>query len=219
MFHIDNFGITICIGNEQVKRLVNIRRIFFFLLAFNISQLGEIVGQNWDIRLLREINLNRNTSFDPAFRVVSNSVAPLCVVTPLIIFSVGHLTMDSLLKQNAIYSGATLITSVIVSNILKYGINRTRPFDEHPEIEKATSVHSPSFPSGHTSNAFALATSLSLSYPKWYVILPSFTWAATVAYVRMDLGVHYPSDVLIGTLIGVGSAYLCYKLNQRLKQK
>ncbi|MDO9339524.1 MAG: phosphatase PAP2 family protein, partial [Bacteroidales bacterium] len=55
-----------------------------------------------------------------------------------------------------------------------------------------------------------------LAYPKWYIIVPSYTWASTVAYSRMDLGVHYPSDVLIGALVGAGSAYLTYKINQKL---
>jgi membrane-associated phospholipid phosphatase len=50
--------------------------------------------------------------------------------------------------------------------------------------------------------AFALATSLSLSYPKCYIIVPSFAWASSVGYSRMDLGVHYPSDVLAGAIVG-----------------
>ncbi len=70
------------------------------------------------------------------------------------------------------------------------------------------------FPSGHTSLAFAIATSLSLKYPKWYVIAPSYVWACSVGYSRMNLGVHYPSDVLAGAVLGAGSAFLTYKLNE-----
>ena len=79
---------------------------------------------------------------------------------------------------------------------LKFAINRKRPFVTYPDIEKIASAGSKSFPSGHTSDAFATATSLSLAFPKWYVITPSFVWACAVGYSRMDLGVHYPSDVL-----------------------
>ncbi len=47
--------------------------------------------------------------------------------------------------------------------------------------------------------------------------MPSYTWAVIVAYSRMDLGVHYPSDILIGAVIGAGSAYLCFRLNQKIR--
>ena len=70
-----------------------------------------------------------------------------------------------------------------------------------------------SFPSGHTSFAFATATSLSIKYPRWYVIAPSYLWAGAVGYSRMNLGVHYPSDVLAGAMLGAGSAWLTCKVN------
>ena len=85
-----------------------------------------------------------------------------------------------------------------------------------PDIIKKSKAGSPSFPSGHTSGAFASATSVSLAYPKWYIIAPSFAWAGSVAYSRMHLGVHYPSDVLAGAIIGSGSAYISFKINQKL---
>jgi membrane-associated phospholipid phosphatase len=64
-----------------------------------------------------------------------------------------------------------------------------------------------------------LSTSLSVAYPKWYVIAPAYTWAAGVAYSRLALGAHYPSDVLAGAIIGSGSAWLNIKLNQWLNKK
>jgi undecaprenyl-diphosphatase len=102
---------------------------------------------------------------------------------------------------------------------MKYSINRTRPFITYPDIMKKSGAASPSFPSGHTSGAFATATSVSLAYPKWYVIVPMFSWAGAVGYSRMDLGVHYPSDVLAGALVGAGSAWLTYYVNKKLINK
>jgi len=99
---------------------------------------------------------------------------------------------------------------------MKYTINRDRPFVTYPDICKKSGAASPSFPSGHTSSAFATATSLTLAYPRWYIVVPSFAWAGTVAYSRMDLGVHYPSDILIGAMIGAGSAWLTFKINKKL---
>ncbi|MFY7909200.1 MAG: phosphatase PAP2 family protein, partial [Emticicia sp.] len=63
------------------------------------------------------------------------------------------------------------------------------------------------------------ATSLSLTFRKWYVVIPAYTWASAAAYSRLHLGVHYPSDVLAGAAIGAGSAWLCYKANRWLQRK
>ncbi len=58
-----------------------------------------------------------------------------------------------------------------------------------------------------------------MEYPKWYIIAPSFAWASAVGYSRMHLGVHYPSDVVSGAIVGSGSAYISYKLNKWINKK
>lgn len=107
--------------------------------------------------------------------------------------------------------------SIGVSGVLAYSmkklVNRPRPYTAYPDITAYQLESSSSFPSAHTSVAFATATALSLKYPKWYVIAPSYFWACSVGYSRMNLGVHYPSDVLAGAVLGAGSPYVTYKLN------
>jgi membrane-associated phospholipid phosphatase len=186
--------------------------ILFFLSVTSYSQ-------NADIRILSEINLNRNIHLDNTFRGITNTAGPVAFGTPVVLFAVSFLKDDTVMRRNSMYIGASVITSAIITNILKYSINRPRPYITYPYIEQATSGGSPSFPSGHTSDAFAFATSVSIAWPKWYVIVPSFVWAGAVAYSRMDLGVHYPSDVLAGALIGAGSAYLCYRGRKWLNRK
>lgn len=187
----------------------------FFSLLFSIN----LSSQNIDIRLLREINLNRNKSLDGTFRGITHSLIPVIIGTPAVVYSVGLIKKDSTLKQKGIFIGEAILVSGFISTALKYSINRERPFATYTDIEKATGGGTPSFPSGHTSDAFATATSLSITFPKWYVITPSFVWASAVAYSRMHLGVHYPSDVLTGAIIGSGSAYLSYKLNKWVNKK
>jgi membrane-associated phospholipid phosphatase len=131
-------------------------------------------------------------------------------------WGIGLLKHDSALIRNSIYIGSSVVLSAIFTTVLKYAVNRPRPFVTYPDIEKVGSGGSPSFPSGHTSEAFAFATSVSLSYPKWYVIAPSFAWAGAVGYSRMDLGVHYPSDVFAGAILGAGCAWVTFKVNKKL---
>jgi len=182
----------------------------FILLMFSISAFA----QNVDIDILKEINLNRNKSLDPSFRFITNSVTPISIAVPCGFIACALTTKDSISRVNAILISSSLALSGVLATSLKYGIGRQRPYITYPIIEKVTSEGTPSFPSGHTSFAFSTATSLSIAYPKWYVIAPSFIWAGCVGYSRMDLGVHYPSDVLAGAIIGSASAYLSYKLNK-----
>ncbi|MEM1042318.1 MAG: phosphatase PAP2 family protein [Bacteroidota bacterium] len=114
------------------------------------------------------------------------------------------------------YQPAYLLTLTHASTIgavfaLKTLIRRPRPYASLPGVTPRSGGHPStfdphSFPSGHAALSFALATSVSLSYPEWYVIAPSLTWAAAVSLSRPWLGVHYPSDVAVGIVLGTGIA-------------
>jgi undecaprenyl-diphosphatase len=80
-------------------------------------------------------------------------------------------------------------------------VQRTRPFDAHPQIHPLYVVHSSSFPAGHAATAFAGATLLSYLAPRaapLFVLL-----AAVIGYSRVYVGVHYPGDVVAGAAVGV----------------
>ncbi|MBK9660137.1 MAG: phosphatase PAP2 family protein [Chitinophagaceae bacterium] len=89
-----------------------------------------------------------------------------------------------------------------------------RPHEYEPTLIALKNAKNGSFPSGHTAEAFATATSLTLMTHKWYVAVPAYTWATLVGQSRLYLGVHYPSDVIGGAITGIGSAWLSYKLNK-----
>ncbi len=187
--------------------------IFFLLSVFVAS------SQNIDIDILQKINVNRNTEFDPAFKTITNTAVPLSIATPVMMYTIGLIQKDSLIKQKALFIGETFLASAFITIASKSIIKRDRPYVTHPSIQPLSVEGSYSLPSAHTSSAFATATSLSMAYPKWYVVVPSFVWASSVGYSRMHLGVHYPSDVLVGALVGSGSAVLMYKANQWLNKK
>lgn len=190
---------------------------FFVIILVFVFNTG--FSQNPDIQLLKHINLSRNTFWDPSMKTLTNTTAGVCVAVPAALIGYSYFKKDSLNFRKSVIIGTSMATAAAITWGLKYTVNRTRPYVTYPELYHPYTEGSPSFPSSHTSISFSLATSLSLEYPKWYVIVPSYLWASSVAYSRMHLGVHYPSDVLAGALVGAGSAYLNYKLNQLLGNK
>lgn len=170
--------------------------------------------QNADIDLLIIINLDRNKHLDSFFQFITDSVSPITIVFFLLL-AVGFIAKYKALTTRGLFIAGSYLTSSLISTALKHVVDRPRPFITYPFLEKITSGGSPSFPSGHTSDAFALAAAVSIAFPKWYVITPALLWATAVGYSRMDLGVHYPSDVLMGILVGTGSAYLGRYVNNK----
>jgi membrane-associated phospholipid phosphatase len=167
--------------------------------------------------MLRTINIDRNQNFDSFFKVITDTDGPVSILVPASVFMVGLITKDSITKRKGVMIGGSLFISTVVMTTMKYSIRKARPFITYPEIQQLASAGSPSFPSGHASMAFSTATSLSIAFPKWYVIAPSFLWAGAVGYSRMHLGVHYPSDVFVGALIGAGSAWLSHLLTKKIR--
>lgn len=88
---------------------------------------------------------------------------------------------------------------------IKRATRRLRPYQQCPGIRARLRAADPfSFPSGHTLHAVAFALLLSANYPSLTPLLWGF--AFLVGTSRVVLGLHYPSDVLVGALIGVGTA-------------
>jgi membrane-associated phospholipid phosphatase len=171
-------------------------------------------AQNFDIDLLRDINHNETQFKTDFYHGIGKSVTYVNIATPLGVFISGLAKHDKKQQIDAAYIGAAYIFSSVSTHALKKIINRDRPFEKYPDIIKRDAGGGGSFPSGHTSAAFTSATSLSLYFPKWYVIVPSYLWASTAAYGRLYQGVHYPSDVLAGAVVGAGSAWLSYKVQK-----
>lgn len=180
----------------------------FLMLSTHIS------AQNADIELLRSINSNSSTALRGYSKFISNTTTTIALATPIVMGTAALISKDDDLLKDAIYVGTSIGVSSVLTYSMKKAVNRPRPYKTYDDIVAYEELSSLSFPSGHTSLAFTTATALSLKYPKWYVIAPTYVWACSVGYSRMNLGVHYPSDVLAGAVLGAGSAYLTYKANE-----
>ncbi len=89
--------------------------------------------------------------------------------------------------------------------VLKNGLRRNRP---QAALQNFRSIITPSdkfsFPSGHTSAAFMMATLLGYYLPPLMILL--YCWAALVGFSRVVLGVHFPTDTLVGAILGISTA-------------
>ena len=173
-------------------------------------------GQNIDIQILKDINLNRYKQFDSKMQFLTNTSDYTAIGLPVSILTVGFIKNDAAIKKEGFNLAVSTLGTYGVGYILKKSVNRTRPYVTYPYIQNYEKANDSSFPSGSTALAFSTATSLSMSYPKWYVIAPAALYAGGVAYSRLHLGAHYPSDVLAGAVLGAGSAFVSRQLNKFL---
>jgi undecaprenyl-diphosphatase len=174
--------------------------------------------QNWDIDVLKKINPeNPNSS---VMRVLSGSAYPIGVAAPVSLLAAGFIQKNKELQYKGWQSAGALAIDVALTAALKYTVNRERPAEKYPGmVFPYNNETSPSFPSTHTSVAFATATTLSLEFKRWYVVVPVYMWAAGVGYSRLYLGEHYPTDVIGGAVVGAGSAFLGQWLTKKVLRK
>lgn len=98
-----------------------------------------------------------------------------------------------------------LLCACVTSGVIKPMADRLRPYEVKQMLIYIPMPMGASFPSGHTSSSFAAAFSIFLWHKKESV--PAFIVAVLIAFSRMYFYVHFPTDVLIGALIGVLSAF------------
>lgn len=111
-----------------------------------------------------------------------------------------------------------LLTDQLSSHVLKELFGRVRPCEALEGVRAIDGCrHSLSFPSSHAVNTFAAATLFSLFYRRW-VPWVAYGLAGVVSYSRIYLGLHYPSDVLGGAVIGVVCALVVVWTYQRLAE-
>lgn len=100
---------------------------------------------------------------------------------------------------------------VYIYKLIKKHSMRPRPFVSHPCIRQgARTLDRFSFPSGHTMHAVAFTILLSYAVPMLGIVLMPF--AVLTGLARVVLGLHYPSDVFMGTVLGVFNATLILAL-------
>lgn len=122
-------------------------------------------------------------------------------------------------RKAGVAMGIAMACGYLIGNMgMKNLFARTRPYDMVEVELLVDKLHDFSFPSGHTLVSFEAATALWFYHRRWGVA--ALTLAALIGYSRLYLFVHYPSDVAVGALLGVGIALAaCAVTNRWIKKE
>ncbi|ACV25249.1 phosphatase PAP2 family protein [Methanocaldococcus fervens] len=182
-----------------------------------VAYFGGILGNNKlndiNIWLFYLINSHYNQILDIIMPIISKITYPLIAIVSIILF----------LKNRKFWVKLIFILflAFVIAYSLKYLIHEPRPYFVLDNIHLLCyEGNEPSFPSGHTTLAFALSTALLFYSRKIGAIF--LIWAILVAYSRVYVGVHYPFDVFAGAVIGIACGYLTtvdiYKIMNKCKK-
>lgn len=167
---------------------------------------------------------------EPLFRALNLAgIHPLADVAFRVITALGGeyvlgllvISLWLLRRRDAAFDYAVVLTiAILVTLVLKYAVDRPRPCepgilsDVRLLAEVRCAGRDAAFPSGHASRAFAFGSFVFLWF-RWRPGVPALVFAGLVAYSRIYLGLHWPSDALGGALVGIGVAFLVAWLNRR----
>ena len=181
--------------------------VLFVLVGWGVGELWTSVVGSADLNAVREVAARRTVALTEAARVVTWAgsaylLVPLAAIACLALCRAG-------LRREAAAIALSLGGALLISDLVKLLVSRPRPPVEHLQA-----VTGSSFPSGHATQASAFWFSLVLVAPAAGTS-PRTTLVAAglallivlaVAASRVYLGVHYPSDVIAGMLLGTGWA-------------
>lgn len=134
-----------------------------------------------------------------------------------IVFTVIMLCIKKYRKAGIVMAIALIIDLLLCNAFLKPLVARPRPFDVRPWIELIIPPPSDySFPSGHTAASFAVTAALFFVKNKMWRV--SCVMAALIAFTRLYLYVHYPTDILGGIAVGIMSGFFAALIKNKFEE-
>jgi len=205
-----------------------------FLSILLILGGGDLIAGDASLFVL--LNPHQATAFDQFFIVFSNwgpgdfglGIYGMIILTlVLLVLSLKYRPLRPMRFMLLLVIVGFIIGYLGLTIVLKGLIGRARPFTEFDLLSPTPSnawilftnptitFNDPSFPSGHATAGFIFATPLLLLYKKNWIRILALAYGILVAYARIFIGVHYPLDVFVGSLIGILVVALFYLLIKR----
>lgn len=169
------------------------------LIASSTASAG-LANDDFDTSLFRFVNKDlKCKSLDPTMKWASFLADPetvLCIPLTL------YITGGNQQQQTALVMASALMRSMLTTGLIKNIVARPRPglCLSNVNFNGKILCDTKSFPSGHTVASFTIATILADEYPEHSI--PLYLLATTIGISRIYNGMHFPSDVIIGAIIG-----------------
>jgi hypothetical protein len=169
-----------------------------------------------DEHIAHEVQAHRNSTTDSISKNITPFGGGRGLQLSVAILGVGLLTKNHEVRdtgRDAIES--SIIAAGIITPLLKKGFGRARPIqDEHKPFDFDPGSMQESFPSGHATNAFAIASAIAGHSKGWVIPTLAYGVASTVAFSRMNDNVHWASDVFTGAVIGTATGKMLVHRHQ-----
>jgi undecaprenyl-diphosphatase len=204
-------------------------KIFFILFLIITSSLNaqrrDLIPlkpdpDNIDVKIFRAINNSRCRFLNTVIPITDKSILFTSTLTPAILFGVSRANYNYYDENSSVLLALSEGLSAGLTFGLKNIVRRERPYKTLSNVYYDKSkflMDRYSFPSGHSSMSFAMATSLTLRYSDKPILISGvYLYSTIISLGRIYLGVHYPSDVLVGILIGSGSAVIVHSLRKEI---
>lgn len=165
-----------------------------------------------DFAVLDFIQSNMRTGFGDAVMPLITMLGNSGILW--IVFCIVLICIPKFRRQGFVLFTTLGVNFVIYQFLLKGLIQRPRPFVQNPDMLADLLIRAPrdsSFPSGHTSSALCITAALfymrDRMKPVSWIWIPALAVSVLIAFSRLYLYVHFPSDVLAGAVIGVFSGW------------
>lgn len=144
---------------------------------------------------------------DPTLFYERLSIAIFVAIVVLLI-GTGYRRRDPQMSTAGVSALVAATIGLLIAHFVSIAVGRPRPFVAHPHAVHLFASHATDagFPSDHATAAFAIAASILLYNRRWGILAVAL--ASILAIGRVAIGVHYPSDVIVGALLGCAAAYV-----------